>query len=128
MADSTVTIKVNDFPTGKSMLQTNEEYYGTFTVVAGNYVANGLPLVWTSMTGVTSGNKVLPISTATKPFYANVVGIGGYIYAFDAAHNTLRVFVTGTSPSALGELVAGAAVPATVVSDTISFRAIFSKD
>jgi hypothetical protein len=118
--DSTVKITPNTFPTGKSQLQSSEEIYGTFTVVEGNYVANGIPLVWV-------GN-VFPVSNASAPYHCTAYGIAGYVYAFDSGHNSLRIFRSAASPAALGEMVAGGACGTGITGDTISFRALFSKD
>jgi hypothetical protein len=104
------TSKVTPAVSSQDVAVSNIPVRGTLGVAAGDYPANGLPV---SFVGFVQANPV-PSKNSVL-----VSGLSGYEYAFDDVHQTLRAYLGGTEVTTT--------TPGSVVSDTISFQALFPK-
>jgi len=126
MATATVSFKLFNSLTGvgADMMKDSQVLQGTATLLAAStYATNGLPLTWLGSITGSSGGRVFPQSNQTVPYDADFRSIGGsgYDYQWDAALDTLRIFLGGT------ELTNGEAIPGAVYSDVIRFRSYWLK-
>lgn len=104
--------------------------------VAGSIAISASPATYT--TGGIACSFFIPLIKATfAPLFVNVNANGSgttgtlftyvYIPGADASAGLLKIFTTGTATQAgLAELTSGAAIPADVSTDTITFIAIFN--
>lgn len=85
----------------------------------------------TYVSGGIAFNLIVPLMKATRaPWFVDINGRTGYQYVYffgaDATSGTLRIFSQdGTPGNPLAELGNGAAIPAAISSDYITFMAIF---
>src|SRR5690348_14781320 len=115
MATATTTVAVNAFPTGVDETGRFGHLYGTITIGSGGtYVTNGLPVTWGVAQNV----------FADAPFFCTAFSLStGFAYAYDATHNTLRIFEQNATTGGLAELANAASVTA----DTLQFHATFKR-
>ena len=122
MAASTATPTINAFPNGVDNTARRQIIDGTVAISAspGTYVTNGLPISFV--------NEQLKVATA-KPAAVSFSGLAGYVYVYDYAHATIRIFETGNATTGvpLQELANALAMPAGVSGDTITFHAEFPR-
>lgn len=125
MATATVALKLSNPLTSvpADMTRDSQVLNGAATVSNANYVTSGLPLTWVGTITDFAGKGFLPQSNQTAPYDATFKSNSGsgYDYQWDAALDTLRIFLAGT------ELTNGEAIPAGVQNDVIAFRAYFLK-
>lgn len=122
MSTAAATPTINAYPTGRSFDGLHYHFYGTIAVGASPaaYVTNGLPLSFLGSEYTTNQN----------PFTGTIWSASsGYVYAFDPAHQTLRIFSAAeTSGAPLVELGNGTAIPSGVSGDTIYFHVISARE
>jgi hypothetical protein len=115
MSTSVVTVALNRYPKADDLEINRVHLPGIITIAAGDYPANGIPI---SLAGI-------PTPPGTVAVKINLESpTSGFIYRYDRAHKTIRIFVQGAGEGDPLEEVA-TTTPAGVVSDTIDFEAIF---
>jgi hypothetical protein len=127
MADATVAMNVNSYPTGIDTTLNRTIIYGTATITAnaGTGPSTGLPLNWATMGDGNFNNGqnfVLPVGPLqTKPQFVIFQGNGTestaeQLYSYDYTNDSLLVWR------------AGAFVTSGIVADTVNFKAEFIKN
>lgn len=119
MATAVVTTTVNSFPNGLDNTLDHLNVFGTFSVGAGTYITNGLPVTFTNP----------DVLSEYTPFFGEVYSPGsGYAYFFDPVNQTLRIFEGGAAVSTpMAELANAVNIPAGVTGDTIYFKVTLNR-
>jgi hypothetical protein len=120
MAGTTATITPSAYPNGYDNTQRMQHVYGTVAIGASplTYATGGVALSW-KIEGIKS--------TSQLPIWVEFISFGGsgYQYAWEKTGNTIQILTGAAAQSPLTELTNGAAIPAAVSGDTISFHAVF---
>lgn len=145
MANATVTITVDNYPTGVDNSQRVIFVTGTLAVSASptTYVTGGLALTWANATDSTGhsffGDLVKVGPQGLTPAVVWLVSaatagttVGGFGYVWNKASNTLQLLASaGTQTAGTGtisqEMTNGTAIPAAVSNDVIRFQAEFPR-
>lgn len=121
MALPTLTVAVNAFPAGREVTLDKSHVYGTITIGAGGaYQTNGLPLAFSGVEFFES-----PGALAAPVWVELYSAATGFVYRYDPAHGTIRIYEGGAAVSTpLAEL----ANLASVTADTVQFAATFYRE
>jgi hypothetical protein len=139
MAVATATINVFPYPRGYDNTQRNTIVRGTISIsTGGTYPPGGFPLNWGGLEGI----KAIPQSSLTPSSTGTIFPVdvdvessanppSGYIYLWDNVLGNLHIFVvdhlsTSSSSGPLYEL--GGAIDNQIVTDSIQFRATFTRE
>lgn len=115
------TAVLSPYPVGTVNLGGALQLNGTVSFAAGTYPAGGVPLAFHGLAAGLNPN-VAPASCAV------VSPSSGYLYAYDLATQTVRIFEGGAAVSEpAAELATGAALPAGVTGDAPTFSAVLLK-
>lgn len=123
MSTATAVVTINSYPNGVDNTQRSEIVKGTLAIGASplTYVTNGLPITY-------ANNEAIKSLTLTAN-WGVIYGIAGYVYQYDPAHNTVRIYTTAeTSGVPLVELTNTTAIPSGVSGDTIYCRFEFARN
>ncbi|MGH7442577.1 MAG: hypothetical protein ACREKE_07900 [bacterium] len=119
MALPTLSLTINDYPSGKDQTHSKVQVFGQLGIGTGGlYQTSGLPLSF-------AGYEFAPVSPDQAiPVFATFYSAStGFEYAYDPVHQTLRIYEQGVTAGPLPELASGASVTA----DTVYFQLIFNK-
>jgi hypothetical protein len=139
MAIATATISPFAYPKGYDNTQRNTIVRGTIAIsTGGTYPPGGFPLNWGGIEGI----KSVPPASLTPSSTGNIFPIdmdvksvanppSGYVYLWDNVLGNLHIFVvdhlsTSNSSGPLYEL--GGAIDNAIVTDTIEFTAVFTRE
>jgi hypothetical protein len=138
MAVATATIVVNAYPSGIDNTARFEIVRGKITIsTGGTYPPGGFPLNWSGIEGL----KVIPAASLTPSSTGTILPVdmdinsaanppSGYIYTWDNVNGNLHILESNNGVSGnSGPLVElGGAIPNTIVTDVIQFRASFVRN
>jgi hypothetical protein len=112
MADATTTVTVNSYPDGLDMGINKGRIFGSVAIASGNYVTNGLPIVFSGIVPGLSGDVVDVVFES----------IGGNVYTYDRTNKTMRMYSAYAT-----EYGNGVALGAGIYGDTVYFQATVNK-
>lgn len=121
MADSTATVTVNAYPDGFEVTNQKARLFGDgsdgkIAITAGSYPATGIPVSFSGLIAGINGDTI----------DAQIHGLAGYVYIYDRANKSIRIFETGAALSGPLEEVA-TTTPTAVTTDTISYVATLNR-
>lgn len=129
MGTATATLTIDNFPTGIENTQHLITVRGTVAISASpdTYAAGGLALSWVNE--LIKSNSVHPIDAKFYSVGLNGSTVGGFLYQWNKASDTLQVLAASGGTAGTGavgeEMTDATAIPAAISNDVIRFEAKF---